>query len=183
MSPPVSVRSLSARSAAVAAVLAVFPAPAPAQAAPRIVAADTLEAAVVRKVNQIRRARGLRALKVTAPLQRAAADHAVNMARHGYFTHNWSNGAAFARWIRRYWPGRGEYRSWSVGENLYWRGPTITAAHVVSAWMTSPPHRRNLLARSWRNIGVGAVHMTVGVGAYAGVDTPTLVAAEFGYRR
>ena len=172
------------RKPAVAAVLvAVFAAPVPAHAAPRILAADTLEAAVARKVNQVRRARGLRALKMTAPLQRAANDHAVNMARHGYFSHDWSNGTNFARWIRRYWPGRGEYRSWSVGENLYWRGPTITAAHVVNAWLNSPPHRRNLLGRSWRNIGVGAVQMTVGIGAYAGVPRPTLVAAEFGYRR
>ena len=179
-----NVRSSTARKAAVAAALvAVFTFPAPASAAPRTLAADTLEAAVVRKVNQVRRVRGLGALRVTAPLQRAAGDHAVNMGRHGYFSHDWSNGARFARWIRRYWPGRGEYRSWSVGENLYWRGPTITAAHVVSAWMSSPPHRRNLLGRSWRNIGVGAVVMHDGIGAYAGVETPTLVAAEFGYRR
>ena len=171
------------KAALVAAFVSMFLVPVPAEAAPRVLAADSLESAVVRKVNQVRRSHGLSALTVKPALRRAATDHAVNMGRNGYFSHDWSNGADFGRWIRRYWPGQGEYRSWSVGENLYWRGPTITAAQVVKAWLNSPPHRRNLLGRPWRNLGVGAVQILDPTGAYAGVSTPTLVAAEFGQRR
>ena len=104
------------------------------------------------------------------------------MAQHGYFSHSWSNGASFSRWMSRYWPGPG-YRYWSSGENLFWSSPAPTAAEVVEAWMDSPGHRANLLNRSWRAIGVGAVWTDAPSGAYAGVPDATIVAAEFGYRR
>lgn len=171
------------RLAVASALVALFAVPAPAQAGVRVLAADPLETAVLQKMNQVRRSHGLRALRMAPALNRAAHDHANNMAVHGYFSHDWSNGADFGRWIRRYWPGTGRYRSWSVGENLYWRGPSITARHVVRAWLNSPPHRRNLLKRDWRFVGVGAVQMLNPVGAYAGIPTPTLVAAEYGFRR
>jgi uncharacterized protein YkwD len=174
------------RTALLAAVTAAVALPAPAaastSAAPRLVAADSLEAAVVRKVNAARKARGLRALVSRRPLKRAATNHARDMASHGYFSHDWSNGAPFSQWIRRYWPGRNYRGSWSVGENLYWRGPTITAKQVIRAWLNSPPHRRNLLARKWRAIGVGAIEMIDPIGAYAGPSRATVVAAEFGFK-
>ena len=115
-------------------------------------------------------------------LERAAEDHSRNMAQHGYFSHNWSSGAPFSRWIRKYWPGPKFRGSWSVGENLYWRGPTITASQVIKGWMNSPPHRKNLLDRKWRAIGVGAIEIVDPEGAYAGVSRATVVAAEFGYK-
>ncbi len=177
------VRTGAFRTAVVlAAVTAVVSLPAPASAAVRFRAADSLERAVVAKINSVRKARGLRALAVRAPLTRAANDHAVNMVRNGYFSHSWSNGASFDRWIRRYWPGPGRYSSWSVGENLYWRHPDPTARQVVAAWMNSPPHRRNLLKRDWRSVGVGAVLSLDPFGSYAGVPTAMVVAAEFGRR-
>lgn len=168
--------------AVASALMALFALPAPAQAGVRVLAADPLETAVVRKMNQVRRSHGLRPLRVVPALNRAAHQHANDMAQHGYFSHDWSNGAHFGRWIRRYWPGPGRYRSWSVGENLYWRGPSITAQHVVRAWLNSPAHRRNLLKPSWRFVGVGGVQMLNPLGAYAGIPTPTLVAAEYGQR-
>jgi uncharacterized protein YkwD len=103
------------------------------------------------------------------------------MARHGYFAHRWSNGDSFGMWIRRFWPGPG-YRSWSAGENLYWEGPSTTARRIVRAWMHSPGHRRNLLSGDWRRVGVGAVKVTNPIGAYAGVPTAFIVAAEYGRR-
>jgi uncharacterized protein YkwD len=156
--------------------------PAPAAAAGRLVAADPLESAVVGKVNAVRKASGLQPLVSRPALERAAEDHALDMAQHGYFSHSWSSGASFSSWIRHYWPGPSFRGSWSVGENLYWRGPTITATNVVRGWMSSPPHRRNLLTPRWRAIGVGAVEMIQPTGAFAGVSQATVVAAEFGYK-
>ena len=122
------VRTASVRKAlVVSGLVGLFLVPAPASAGVRVLAADPLEAAVVRQMNQVRRSHGLRALRVAPALKRAGTDHAKNMAQHGYFSHDWSNGAHFGRWIKRYWPGPGRYRSWSVGENLYWRGPSINA--------------------------------------------------------
>src|SRR4029453_8315192 len=104
-----------------------------------------------------------------------------NMARNGYFAHDWSDGTPFGRWIRRYWPGPG-YRSWGAGENLYWEGPSTTARRVVRGWMRSPGHRRNMLSGSWTSLGVGAVRVEDGTGAYARVDTAFVVALELGSR-
>ena len=168
--------------AAVAALAAVFVVAVPASAGVRYRAAETLERAVVVQVNAVRQARGLRALAVRRPLRTAAMRHAADMVQHGYFSHSWSNGASYARWITRYWPGPGDYRSWSVGENLFWRHPDPSATQVVSAWMNSPPHRKNLLRRDWRAIGVGAVISLEPFGAYRGVPTAMVVAAEFGRR-
>lgn len=170
------------RCSLLALVAAALVAPSTASSALNLRAADSLEQAVVAKVNSVRRNHGLRALSTRTPLKRAATNHATNMARYGYFSHNWSNGAPFASWIRGYWPGRNYRGSWSVGENLFWRGPTITADQVVRAWLRSPPHRANLLARKWRSLGVGAVEMHNPIGTYRVVSRATVVAAEFGVR-
>ena len=166
---------------ALASAAGVLALPAPASAELRVLAANPLESAVIGQMNSVRRAHGLGPLKANQRLVRAANDHAINMARHGYFHHGWSNGTGFNTWIRRYWPGTTRFRSWSVGENLYWRGPTTTAAQVVTAWLSSPPHRRNLLKPSWRSVGVGAFQMVDPIGAYHGVPTATVVAAEYGF--
>ena len=45
---------------------------------------------------------------------------------------------------------------WAYGENIAWgadwRG---SPAAIVEAWMDSPPHRANILNRSFREVGVG----------------------------
>ena len=116
-------------------------------------------------------------------LRSAGNAHALNMARNGYFAHRWSNGSPFASWIRGYWPGTSNYRAWYAGENLYWQGPTTDAVEVVNAWLESPTHRHNLLKPDWRSVGVGAVQIVDPFGAYRGVPTAVLVAAEYGYIR
>jgi uncharacterized protein YkwD len=46
--------------------------------------------------------------------------------------------------------------SWSVGENLAWgTGPLATPRATVRAWMHSPDHRANLLARDFADVGIG----------------------------
>ena len=169
------------RTVVVSALVACFLVPAPASAAVRLLQANSLEQAVVQRMNAVRKSRGLKAMTVATPLRRAATNHASNMARFGYFGHSWSNGSPFGTWIKRYWPG-GRYRSWTAGENLYWRSPAPTAAQVVKAWLNSPPHRKNLLNRGWRSVGVGAVTSLDPFGAYAGLGSATIVAAEFGRR-
>jgi len=167
--------------ALLAAVAAFGATPAPAAAAAEVTAVNKLEYAVIKRMNTVRKAHGRSPLRAATRLNRAGHRHVVNMARNGYFAHRWSNGDPFGTWIRRYWPGSG-YRSWSAGENLYWEGPSTTARRVVRAWMRSPGHRRNLLSREWRRVGVGAVKVTNPTGAYSGVPTAFVVAAEYGSR-
>ncbi|MDQ3821991.1 MAG: CAP domain-containing protein [Actinomycetota bacterium] len=139
-----------------------------------------LEAQVLADVNATRRQRGLRALRFSAGLSRAAEVHSRDMARRGYFSHNSANGAAFWRRVQRFYPSAG-YRSWAVGENLVWASPDLTAASALSMWMGSPPHRANLLSRQWREVGLAAVHVQSAPGVFGGHPV-TIVTANFGSR-
>ena len=148
---------------------------------------DTLEAALVKRVNTVRGARGLPRLRVVPPLSRAAARHAGSMAGVSYFRHDlytpmrWRAWTPFTSWIRWFYPGPG-YPSWRAGENLAWGAPDLTARKTVSRWLASPGHRANLLARDWHNLGVAAVHVRNPRGSFRSWNDVTIVVAEFGRR-
>jgi glucokinase len=78
------------------------------------------------------------------------------LAAGGLFTHDWDDGTPFATWIQRYYPPRAG-GSWLAGENLVWATDRLDPAQAIAAWLASPPHRRILLDRSWRELGVGTV--------------------------
>jgi uncharacterized protein YkwD len=101
-------------------------------------------AAVVRAMNIVRMAHGVRPLVVGPKLRRAARAHSVDMARRGYFDHG-----AFVQRLRRF-----GVRARIIGENLA-EGNDMVAMEVVQMWMASPPHRANLLDRAFRHVGVG----------------------------
>jgi uncharacterized protein YkwD len=141
---------------------------------------SALEAQVLADVNATRRQRGLRPLRFSTALSRAADSHSRDMARRGYFSHTSPDGSAFWRRVQRFYPSAG-YRSWAVGENLVWASPELTAASALSMWMGSPPHRANLLSRQWREVGLSAVHAAAGPGVFGGHPV-TIVTANFGSR-
>lgn len=177
---------LTAVAAASLALLAVSLAPA-AGAVPVVTAKPTLERNVVARINAVRKSHGLRPLRAVPRLADAADRHAASMGRSSYFRHDlftptrvrtWT---PFGTWIRWFWPGPG-YGSWSVGENLAWGAPDITARRTVVNWMRSPGHRANILNPRWRNVGLGAVHVRRPVGYFGAWDDVTIVVAEFGRR-
>ncbi len=132
-------------------------------------------------VNATRRGHGLRALRLSASLTEAAYAHAQSLAVAGQFTHAWPRtNRVFGSWIRDFYPARG-YRRWSAGENLLWASPGFTATSAVRQRLVSPIHRRVMLTRSWRELGVGVVAATAAPGAYGGSDVQ-IAAAEFGKR-
>src|ERR671936_967933 len=140
----------------------------------------TLESQVLANVNRVRAEHGLPRLRFSTKLSAAAGQHSREMARVGYFGHNSADGTAFWRRVERYYPSRG-YHSWSVGENLLWSSPDVDAAGAIKMWMASPEHRANLLNRSWREIGLAAVHSDSAPGTYQGLGV-TIVTADFGAR-
>jgi uncharacterized protein YkwD len=141
---------------------------------------SALELDIVGRINAQRGARGLRPLRVSRGLTAAASYHSRQMGQIGFFEHESSNGAPFWKRIQRFYPaGRGY---WSVGENIFWESPDTTGSSAVHEWMTSPPHRQNILTREWREIGVSAMHFTDAPGAYGGRSV-TVVTADFGVRR
>jgi len=139
-----------------------------------------VQTALLAQINGFRSAHGLARLKINGALVGAADRHSAQMAKLGFFSHNSANGQSFSQRIAQAYSPRG-FRSWTVGENLVWGGPDIGAARAFRLWLSSPPHRANLLNPRWREVGLGAVHSTSAPGVYGG-GAVTIVTADFGAR-
>jgi uncharacterized protein YkwD len=145
------------------AVSAFVAAPAAANAAgcsgadsdPTAMTASAANHATLCLLNRQRRSHGLRPFKLDGKLSRAAAGHARDMVAQHYFDHTSKSGASFALRIKRTGWTRAR-RSYTVGENIGWGGGSLaTPRSMVRAWMGSAGHRANILARSFRMIGIG----------------------------
>lgn len=132
--------------------------------------------ALLCEIARVRARRDVRALRGNARLDEAAARHAADMLERRFFSHVSPGGGDLADRVRR--AGYALERcAWRVGEVLAWgTGPRATAAATVRAWMRSPGHRRVLVSRHYRDVGVGLVAGTPA--ASAGVT----VAAVLGRR-
>jgi uncharacterized protein YkwD len=147
----------------------------------RVGAAEaSLQPGIFRALNRLRVSHGLRPLRTSPLLARAARAHARALALAGDFQHEWPDGRPFGKWILGYYPLR-TYGYWSSGENLLWTAGVLTAPTAIRLWLASPEHRRNMLDPRWREIGVGVVHADGAGGAFAGYNID-LAATEFGAR-
>jgi len=153
-----------------------------AAAAPRIpsVPLSPLETGVLAQVNAIRAQHHLVPLRLSASLSAAARQHSQEMAADGYFAHPSYDGSAFWKRIQHFY-GSAAFGYWSVGENLLWSSPDVTAQSALQMWMNSPEHRANLLTARWREIGIASVHETAAPGVFKGLDV-TIVTTDFGVR-
>jgi uncharacterized protein YkwD len=139
------------------------------------------ELGVLREVNRLRVARGLRALTISTSLQAAAGFQSRDMLDRGYFDHDQPGGASFGARLKRFYPVGGS--TWLVGENLLWSTLGITPAAAVKLWVSSPPHRRNLFDPAWRETGIGAINADAATGAFAEANGPVVVVTmDFGSR-
>jgi uncharacterized protein YkwD len=124
-----------------------------------------MRAAVLCLINQQRSGRGLPALTASAQLDSSAQAWTSVMIATGSFTH----GTALANRI-----SATGYDWRRAGENIATGYPTPSA--VVTAWMASPEHCRNILDPGFRNVGTGEVPAPV-----AGVATlPATWTQDFG---
>jgi uncharacterized protein YkwD len=150
-------------------------------ATPQRVDASMLAArAVLSEINSVRTSHSLRPLRLATKLTAAADQHSREMGARGYFEHSSADGTSFWKRVARYYGSAG-YRYWSVGENLLWSSGTLTPAAAVTMWMNSPPHRKNLLERNWRQVGLSVRQFAGAPGVYQGLDV-TIVTADFGVR-
>jgi uncharacterized protein YkwD len=140
----------------------------------------TLSREVLAAVNTFRAAHGLVPLRESPALDRSARQHSLEMGRLGYFAHSSADGTVFWQRIQRYFRSRG-YSRWSVGENLLWAAPNVSAGRAMQMWSRSPEHRRNLLTPQWRQIGVSAVHVVRAPGVFHGLRV-TIITTDFGVR-
>jgi uncharacterized protein YkwD len=130
------------------------------------------------RLNVTRERHGLKPLKLSKRLSKAARRHSRDMVRRDYFAHDSPGGATFVDRIRRSGYLRGA-RSWTVGENLAWgTRKRSTPRAITKGWMKSAGHRANILNPSFRDIGIG-----VALGAPGATGGPAATyTTDFGSR-
>jgi uncharacterized protein YkwD len=105
-------------------------------------------------VNQERAQRGMKQLSRDSDLTTVARRQANDMVRRTYFSHVTPGGSDLGDRLRAV--GYGSGHSWRAGEALGWgTGDRATPNALVDEWLASPPHRKILLDRGFREIGVG----------------------------
>jgi uncharacterized protein YkwD len=141
--------------AALAAVMLALPATA-------VAGMTRTESSLLREMNTVRASKGLHTLAYDAHLERAAQTHTRAMVRSNVFTHG-----AFATRLAKF-----AVTCSVAGENLAWAtGTEASPRSIVAAWLASPEHRANLLAPSFRRVGVG--ELTASFQGYAGAHVVT----------
>lgn len=142
----------------------------------------TVKKATLCLVNRERSRRGRRKLRSDGQLVKAAQRFSASMVRHRFFDHVSPGGSTLSSRVRR---GtrylRGPVRRWSLGENIAWgSGELATPSEIVDSWMNSSGHRRNILDRRFRHIGVG-----VATGAPDDVqgERAATYTTDFGFKR
>ncbi len=125
---------------------------------------------VIKLVNEQREKNGLLPLKEDSKLDTAAANKSKDMIARDYFEHY-----AFGLSPWDFIASSG-YNYLYAGENLAM--DFDTAEGMVSSWMNSPAHRKNILNPDYSDAGIGIVR-----GTYTdatGVRETTMVANLFG---
>lgn len=143
--------------------------------------AASLEQRVLSEINALRADHGLAPLRLQDGLARAAAQHSSEMVARGYFAHASADGTGFQKRVAAYYPPRSRTGGWGAGEDLAWGSSQRHATSFVSAWMTSPAHRANLLDSRFRDAGVAVVIAARAPGAFGGRPV-TVVTLDLGYR-
>jgi uncharacterized protein YkwD len=140
----------------------------------------TLNGQVLTAVNSFRAAHHLGRLRESAALDSSARAHSLQMGKDGYFGHSSADGTAFWKRIRHYYAAR-NYAYWSVGENLLWSSPSVSASGAMKMWIASPEHLANLLTPRWRELGVSAVRVLHAPGVFGGRRV-IVITTDFGDR-
>ena len=111
---------------------------------------DRVERAVVKKVNALRAQHGLRKLRRSRGLARAADVKAHEVATTSVLSHASPDGTPMPTRVRRF------VRARVVGETVgYVPSRSRQATMIVNAWMGSPSHRAALRSPQFRRVGVG----------------------------
>jgi len=132
-------------------------------------------------INKERARFGRKRLAASAPLNIPAQSFAQQMVKGGFFDHVGPAGTSVLLRVKR----QSNYINkrtprYAVGENIAWGSEELaTPFETVKSWMQSPGHRRNILDRRYRDIGIG-----IAVGAPEEVDgaSAATYSTVFGHR-
>jgi uncharacterized protein YkwD len=106
-------------------------------------------------------------LKVDPLMAAVAGAHSRDMLALNYFAHDEPHGRTYEQRVAR-------VHRREVAENIAWGSGSLPAKTIVSLWMHSPEHRKIILTRILRLVGVSIVH-----GRYQGQARAVVVTAEF----
>jgi uncharacterized protein YkwD len=130
--------------------------------APAKLTIEEAQRAMVCSINHRRKNNGRRALRVAPTLVSAAQSHSQAMVANDFFSHE-GDGTPASRAAAAGYMGGGTFM---IGETLGWGGGRFGTPHaVVGSMMSSASHRAVILARGFRQIGVG-----VAMGSPMGAD-------------
>jgi uncharacterized protein YkwD len=136
------------------------------------------EKTMLRLINNARVARGLARVRVASPLHSAALAHSRDMIARDYFAHSSLDGATIAARARRAGYTTSGWSRWSVGEVIAWGTSSRGAPRsIFRAWMRSYSHRKIILAKNWRDVGIGCAR-----GNYKGFPGVIMYTVDFGRR-
>jgi uncharacterized protein YkwD len=130
-------------------------------------------------VNHVRVNHKLPALKINAKLERAARSHSREMVAKDYFDHNSFNGETFSHRLIRFGYTTSGCTYWQVGECIaYGAGAYGSPKITFRNWMNSPEHRKIILTKSVRQVGMGRAS-----GAYKSTTGCVFFTLDVGVRR
>ena len=141
---------------------------------------DRISASILCLVNATRAENGgLRALTANAQLQQAASGMANRMVNEQFFSHETPDGQKVRDRVvpTGYCSCPTDGGDWTLGENLAWgQNGADTPQAVVNGWLNSAPHRANMLAPDYKDLGL-AEALGAPVSTQSGGTT---VVADFG---
>ncbi|MDP2712891.1 MAG: CAP domain-containing protein [Solirubrobacteraceae bacterium] len=117
-------------------------------------------------VNRERRSRGLRSVRTSRALTSAARAHTRDMIVRGFFAHVDPDGVTPRRRAARAGYAGGAAKALIEEALAFGTAQLSTPRRLVRMLMADPHHRRTLLGRHWRHIGIG-----IAIGA-PGLDVP-----------
>ena len=135
--------------------------------------------AVLCLINAEREKRNVPKLRVSPQLRRAALAHSSDMLKRHYFSHITPGGLAPRQRIKR----TGYIRATSPGainETLaIGSGELSTPAALVRQLIDDPPHRRIVVSRRYRDVGIG---LLLGYAADAARTGGVTLTIDYGHR-
>ena len=136
------------------------------------------ENTMLRLINHARTSRGLHAVEAHTALDKAALSHSTDMIRRDYFAHSSLGGVCVGARAKRAGYAASGWSQWTVGEVIAWgSGARGTPKAVFRAWMRSRSHRRIILGKRWRDVGVGCAH-----GGFKSVSNVRMYTVDLGRR-
>jgi uncharacterized protein YkwD len=135
---------------------------------------DKAERGLIRAINQQRAHVGLRKVRASRRLNRAADYHSHEMLYGNYFAHSSADGSPMSQRLHLFTSSR------NVGETLAMLGGRCgrrLGSRVVNMWMASSTHRAVLTTANFRRVGVARRS-----GSLSG-SRSCMVTADFASRR